>query len=418
MRMRPLSNLVPLSTATERLLRAVRPVDGEETVPLDASVGRVSARTYRATRPVPPFARATWDGYALAARSSHGATATRPLRLPIVGEVYAEGAFDRTVRPGESVAIATGAPLPPGTDTVVIFEEVRVEDGRLLLDRRLEPGERMAEPGEDFAKGSLVARRGQVLSPADVGGLAATGSTEVAVRPRPVVPILPNGNELLAPGEPPAPGHIFETNNLTLAAAVRAAGGIPRPLPPVRDDPVAIEAAIRGALSNSDMVLVTGGSSVGERDYLPTIFPKLGRMLFHGIAVRPGKPTLAVQVGRKVVLGLPGHPTSCLSNGFWMVLPALRRLAGLPGPGWIDGRARMAEAYPVRPSEFATVVPLRVDGGRARPTFRDSSAISSLSGANAFLLLAPRSRGLRGGQTVALHYLLPPLATPPLPARS
>ncbi len=379
------------------------------------ALGRVSARTYRARVAVPPFARATWDGYAFSHPSVSAASARRPVRLRLVGEVFAEGAFDRRVGPDEAVAIATGAPLPPGTDTVVIFEEVEVVANEVLVHRSVGPGERVAGPGEDFAKGTVVVRSGAVLSPADLGGLAATGTTTVDVRIRPTVPILPNGNELVLPGAPLPPGRIYETNNLTLAAAVRASGCIPVPLPPAPDDPRAIETAIRRALDVGDLVLVTGGSSVGERDYLPTIFPRLGRVLFHGIAVRPGKPTLAVEVGRKVVLGLPGHPTSCLSNGFWMLVPALRRLAGLGGPGWIDGSVTMAEGYPVVPSEFTTVVPLRVDGGRARPTFRDSSAISSLSGANAFRLLPPRSRGLRKGQSVEVHYLLPPLANPPAP---
>lgn len=416
MKMRPFTRLVPVGTAMGRLLRAVHPVEGEETVALSDALGRVAATTCRAAAAVPPFSRATWDGYAFDHRSTAGASAGRPARLTLVGEVYAEGAFDRRVGRGEAVAIATGAPLPPGTDSVIIFEEVRVEDGAVVVPRPVRPGERRAGPGEDFPKGSVVVRKGTVLSPADVAGLAATGAVAATVRLRPTVPILPNGNELTPPGVPLGPGRIYETNNLTLSAAVHAAGGVPMPLPPLPDDADQIESAVRRALTVGDLVLVTGGSSVGERDYLPTVFPRLGRLLFHGIAVRPGKPTLAVQVGRKVVLGLPGHPTSCLSNGFWMLLPALRRVAGLPGPGWIDGSARMAEGYALPPSEFATVVPLRVDRGRARPTFRDSSAISSLSGANAFLLLRPRSRGLVRGERVALHVLLPPMAVPPMPS--
>jgi molybdopterin molybdotransferase len=194
---------------------------------------------------------------------------------------------------------------------------------------------------------------------------------------------------------------------------VRAAGGEPTPHAPVPDDPEAIEAAIRDALATHDLVLVTGGSSVGERDYLPAVFPKLGRLLFHGIAVRPGKPTLAVDAGGTLVLGMPGHPTSCLANGYWLLLPLLRRLARLPGPGWTDGEVRLARGYQAPSAELSTVVPLRVAAGRGTPTFHGSSAITSLEGANAFALLPPRHPPLKRGVRLVAHFLPPPLAFPP-----
>ncbi|MGI0156034.1 MAG: molybdopterin-binding protein, partial [Thermoplasmata archaeon] len=230
---------------------------------------------------------------------------------------------------------------------------------------------------------------------------------------RPVVTRLPNGNELTAPGGKDAPGRIYESNNATLASVVLAAGGVPRPLPPLPDDPVRIERAIRRALRSSDLVLATGGSSVGERDHLPRILPKVGRLLFHGIAVRAGKPTLAVSAGEKLVVGMPGHPTSCLINMYWLVLPVLRKLAHRPGPGWVEGTAVLGSDAVAPTPGLSTVVPLEFRDGRAFTTYRGSSVISSLSGATGYAMLPPGRRRVRAGTSIRVYRLDPPLGPGP-----
>ncbi len=248
-----------------------------------------------------------------------------------------------------------------------------------------------------------------MLTPAAIGGIAAIGRDRLEVYARPIVTIVPNGNELLAPGAPWRDGGIYDSNNATLSAVIHAAGGLPRSELPIADDPRAIERAIRSALRRSDLVLVTGGSSVGERDYLPQILPRVGRVLFRGIAVRPGKPTLAAVRGGKLVVAMPGHPTSCLANAYWLLLPTLRRLARLPGPGWEEIRVKLARS-PDRPSpDLSTVVPLRLDNGLAYPTFHDSHAITSLSGVGAFAIVPPGAAPLRRGSIVGAHRLLPPI---------
>lgn len=214
------------------------------------------------------------------------------------------------------------------------------------------------------------------------------------------------------PGTRGGPGRIYESNNATLSAVVTAAGGVPRPEPPVRDDPRAIERSLRRALRTSDLVLATGGSSVGERDHLPQILPRLGTLLFHGIAVRPGKPTLAAAVRGKVVVGMPGHPTSCLANMYWLVLPALHRLGRRPGPGYSEGTAVLGADAVAPSSGMSTVVPLRFRGGRAYPTFRGSAIHASLSGATAFAMLAPGTRRARAGDRLRVYRLDPPLGPP------
>lgn len=418
MRMRPFGRLLPVSEAVRRLQRAIVPVRGTDRVALVDGLGRVAARTYRAGAAVPSFSRATWDGYALRSHDTRKATSDRPVALRVVGEIFAEDSLGRPLRPGEAAAIATGGAVPRGADAVLIFEETRPREEAIEVARAVRRGERIAEPGDDFRRGQSLVHAGDVLGPASLGALAATGRREVDVVRRPVVAIVPNGNELVVPGRRLRRGQIYETNNVTLSSLLRAAGADPRPQPPVPDDPRRIEAALRAALKSSDLVLATGGSSVGEHDYLPAIFPKLGRLLFHGIAVRPGKPTLAASAGTKLLVGMPGHPTSCLSNGFWMLLPTLRALARLPGPGWIDGHATLADAVEAPTRGLATVVPLRVEKGVAHTTFRDSSAITSLAGVNAFALLPPGAAAVARGSPISIRILPPPLGVTPADAAS
>lgn len=418
MKMRPFGHLISAAEAQRRLLRTVRPVSATETVALDSALGRVAATGVRSPADVPAFARATWDGYAVRSRDTRGAARDAPVRLRVVGEVFAEGGFSGTLDSGEAVAIATGGALPRGADSVVIFEVAHAEGGGIAPQRPVRKGDRVARAGADFSKGDQIVDAGDVLGPAALGALASVGLTTAKVYRPPRVAIIPNGNELVAPGRPLGSGQIYECNNLTLGSVARAVGAEVRTRAPVPDDPRQIERAIRGALPHSDLVLVTGGSSVGERDFLPSIFPRLGRLLFHGVAVRPGKPTLAVEVGGTLVIGMPGHPTSCLSNGFWLLLPVLRRLARLPGPGWTVGSARLTEAYDPPTPGFATVIPLRVDDGWGHPTFHDSSAITSLAGANAFAMVTDAPRRLVRGTRLAVHLLAPPIAAQSAGGRS
>jgi molybdopterin molybdotransferase len=329
--------------------------------------------------------------------------------LQVIGEVFAEQTFPRRLRNGEAVAIATGGAVPAGADTVVIFEEVEREGTSVRISHPVGIGERLAPPGDDFPKGARLVRRGEELAPAALGLLAASGLGSVVVRARPVVAIVPNGNELLRPGTPSRPGRIYESNNATLAAIVEASGGIPRTYAPVPDDPIRIESVLRRALRTADLVLSTGGSSVGERDHLPSVFARLGRPLFHGIAVRPGKPTLAVRVGTRVVVGMPGHPSSCLSNAYWLLLPLIRRLAGREGPGWVDSFAHLGGGTLRAAPGFATVIPLTVRGGRVYSKYHGSSAITSLSDSVGFTILPPSRRRVTPGDRIRVHWLLPPL---------
>lgn len=409
MEMHAFGKLTPVDVARRRLLAAARPIERTEQVRVETAFRRVLASDVRATVPVPSFSRTTWDGYALRSRDTERSTRSHPAELRVVGEVFAEQSFPRLLRRGEAVAIATGGAIPNGADAVVIFEEVDRRDEVVRVFRPIVKGDRISGPGHDFPRGALLGRRGEELSAPTLGAIAACGVAEVPVYAAPRVAVIPNGNELLSPGEPPEVGRIYESNNATIASVILAAGGVPEVHAPIPDQPALIERAIRSALKRADIVLATGGSSVGERDHLPRILPRLGPLLFHGIAVRAGKPTLAAKVGRKLVIGMPGHPTSCLANMYWLVLPVLRKVARRPGPGWTDGDAVLGSDAVAPSLGLATIVPLRFEKGRAYTTYRGSSVITSLAGATAFALLPPGRRIVRRGEKVRVHYLEPPL---------
>jgi molybdenum cofactor synthesis domain-containing protein len=409
MEMRAFGPLISAQEARRRLLRAVVPVKGTEELPVEHASGRVAATTVRAPHPVPAFARATWDGYALRSGDTRNARPGSPVRLRIVGEVYAESAFPGRLGPSEAVAIATGGAVPSGADAVAIFEEVARRGPEIRVPTPVPRGDRIARPGADIARGTRIVGSGEELSVATVGALAACGLATVRVWRKPVVEVIPNGNELLVPGAPAQRGMIHESNNAVLSGVISAAGGIPRLNPPVADRPERIESALRKALGRSDLVLATGGSSVGERDHLPRVLPRVGRLLFHGIAVRPGKPTLAATRRGTLVIGLPGHPASCLSNMFWLVLPVLRRLAHRPGPGWTEEPAVLTEAVAGSTRGFSSVVPFELRDGRAFPTFKGSSAITSLRRANGFALFPPERSTLERGRRIRVCRLAPPI---------
>lgn len=409
MEMHAFGRLTPVDVARRRLLSAARPIERTESLAVEAAFGRVAAETVRAPFPVPSFARTTWDGYALRSEDVASASPRRPVSLRVVGEVFAEQAYSRPLRSGQAVAIATGGAIPRGADAVVIFEEVERVGETIRVRRPVRAGDRISRPGHDFPRGAVLVRRGAELTATALGTLAACGVPRIRVYAQPIVAILPNGNELLTPGDRPRPGMIYESNNATLAAVVSAAGALPRPERPVPDDPIAIERSLRKALRTADVVLATGGSSVGERDHLPRILPRLGTLLFHGVAVRAGKPTLAARHHRQLIIGLPGHPTSCLANMYWLVIPVLRKIGHRPGPGWTEGVAVLGSDAVAPSPGLATIVPLRFEGGRAYTTFRGSSIITSLSGATAFAMMPPGRRVVKAGQRLRVFHLLPPL---------
>jgi molybdopterin molybdotransferase len=381
--------------ALDAILAGVRP-SGVETISLDRCVGRVMA-LYQVTAAVdvPPFDNSSMDGFALRAADAPG-------RLRLGGEVAAGSAVLPIVEPGTAVRIMTGAPMPPGADTVAPLEVVD-EAGDAISVPAVEPGAYVRRMGHDTRAGELVELPAEPIGPAAVAMLASLGIGQVEVRRRPHVAILSTGDELRAPGESLEPGQIHDANTVALAAAVQQAGGEPLVLLRVPDDPPLIEEGVRAAVASADLLIVSGGVSVGQHDHVRGVIERLGTLDFWRIRVQPGKPLAFGSVEGVPVIGLPGNPVSALVTFELFARPLIRRMLGLPGSGRLTlpavARDRMAKdaerrAY-LRVSLTRTLNGLeaRSAGGQA------SSQLRSLAAANGLLVVPEGEPAAEPGRT-------------------
>ena len=375
--------MLTLDEAYRRLLTRAHPAESE-TVALADAVGRVLADPkVTAAIDVPPFANSAMDGFAVRAADTPG-------ELRVVGEVLAGSADFPTVGPGTAVGIMTGAPLPPGADAVVPIEEAEAGDDSVSIPAAVLSGRHVRAAAHDTRAGDEICLPGE-LTPAKVAVLASLGVGRVSVRRRPLVPILSTGDELVAPGEPLAPGQIHDANTVALAAAVTEAGGEPVVLPRVRDEEAAIERALADAARRADLVVTSGGVSVGQRDYVRTVLEREGNLDFWRIAVQPGKPLAVGELGGTTVIGLPGNPVSALVTFELFVRPFIRLMLGLAGDGRLHVRAtpetRMEKDVARRAFLRVSVwhedgqIHARAAGGQA------SSQLRPMADANALLIV-------------------------------
>lgn len=398
--MRPFTSTISLEHALAHLAAAARPIGRVESVALPHALGRVLAEDVSAHTDVPPFARAAMDGYAVVASDVAMASPESPAVLRCIGTVFAGQAPSMSVVRGACVEIATGAPLPPGATAVVMVEDTSKEGDRVRITAIVHDGHNTSAAGTDVKTGELVGRAGDHLLPSRLGALAAAGRTHVRVFARPRVAIISTGNELVPPGTTLGPGQIYDINRFTLAGVVRQHGGDPVDLPTVGDALEPLEAAVEAA-STFDLAIFSGGSSVGDRDLMLDALRARGTVVFHGVAVRPGKPTALVLLGDSVVLAMPGNPTSCLSNAYIFLVPLLRLMARLPEYRPHEVRATLAErvASAAGRHQFYSV---RLDGTTAIPAFRGSGAITSLSRADGYIEIPASIAAFEAGDTVAV----------------
>jgi molybdopterin molybdotransferase len=386
MALRPDRTIVTIAEARGILDASGTPIARTETVALHDLSGRVLACDLDATMDVPPFARAAMDGYAVVAADTIAAREDAPVTLTLADSVYTGDAPAHHLSPGCCTAIATGAPVPDGADAVVMIEGT-TRDGNLVRIRAAaHAGQNIGRRGSDVRAGGRVLAEATLITPARLGVIAALGLPDATVYARPRVGILCTGNEVAEPGCPLGPGQIYDVNTATLAAVVREHGGDPVPYPPVPDDRAAIAAAFEVAL-DADMVLVAGGSSVGERDYILETIEARGTVRFQGIAIKPGKPTIFGIAAGTLVFGMPGNPTSCLSNAYLLVAPLLRTIARLPPR--VDAVIHARLARPVSsPAGRHQFYPVRLEDGEAVPAFKGSGDITSLAGADGYFEIA------------------------------
>lgn len=389
-KMRPIATTIPVAEARRIIAETVQPITRTERVPLAEAFGRVLARDVVATGDVPPFSRAAMDGYAVRAADTAGATRDTPRTLTCLGQVFTGEVSPQVVGPGQCLEIATGAPLPTGADAVIMVEETFREGSAAGSTVRLfaaaQPRQHIGRQGADIQAGTTVLRAGDVLHAGRLGAIAAVGYADVEVFARPRVTILSTGNEVVEPGQPLAPGQIHDINRFTLAGVVADNGGLARPLRSARDTIDDLERAL-AECADDELILFSGGSSVGERDLILDVLQARGQLLFHGLAVKPGKPTAFGLVHGTPFFGMPGSPASCLSNGYILVAPALRRMARLPDRAWRRMSLPLAHRVvsAVGRHQFYTV---RVVDGTAVPAFKGSGDITSMSLADGYFEIA------------------------------
>lgn len=397
------------AAARARILAAladIAPLAGER-VPLAGALGRALAEDLVAPGDLPAFDAATMDGYALRAADA----AAPGARLPVAFEVFA-GQVPPPLPPGRCCRIFTGAPLPEGADAVEQQEHVRRAGRAARFARPAVRGRFVRRRGSDLAGGQAAVRTGAILDPGTIALAAAVGHPEVLVHRRPRVAVLPTGDELVPVGRTPGPGQIVETNGHALAAAVRDAGGDPVLLPPAGDEPVALRRALAAA-RGADVLVTTGGVSVGSRDLVRGALTQAGaRLDFWRVALRPGKPFTFGRWGPTVVFGLPGNPASALVTFELFARPALRALAGLPGDGRLRVAVRLGAAQE-KPAGLAVYLRARLrrdaSGLVAEPLRSQTSGdLSSAVGLDALAVLpAGRTRLARGAKVEAI-VLRPP----------
>jgi molybdenum cofactor synthesis domain-containing protein len=397
--MRPFDDVISLEAARAILDATGAPITNVETIMLSEANGRVLAGDVVAEGDVPPFSRAGMDGYAVRAHDTRGASRSAPRTLTKVGTLYTGQVSPLVVGDGECIEISTGAPIPNGADAVVMVEETDSDAGdavRIFVE--VTPQQNIGRQGADIQTGQVVVAAGEMVNSSRIGALAAVGTVWVDVYDRPRVAILSTGNEVVDPGRPLKPGQIYDINRFTLAAVVADNGGIPIVYPPAPDTLDALIEALDD-LIDYDIVVFSGGSSVGERDLIRDAIAAKGKMLFHGVAVKPGKPTGLGIVNGKPVFALPGYPTSCLSNAHMLLVPMLRRVARL-GPK-ITKTLVMPLATRIGSTagrhQFYTV---RIEKGVAVPAFKASGDITSMSRADGYIEIPAHANAVEAGTPV------------------
>lgn len=385
-----------------------------EDVALPAALRRVLATDLHAPLDSPTFDRSAMDGYALRAADT-AAAASAAAYLAYVGDVAMGTSSEVVVGAGQAAWVATGSMIPRGADSVVMVERTSRDGASVRIDQVAQPGENVVPRGADLRAGDLVLRAGHRVRPQDTAVIASMGLAVVAVRRRPRVAIIAGGDELVPPGESLAPGQIYDSNSFAMAAQVEEWGGSPTLLPHVADRPEAVEAALRQGMAEGDMVLLSGGSSVGLKDLTAAAIDALGRpgVIVHGLAMRPGRPTIAGVVDGVLVIGIPGNPVSAMVACEVLARPAIEallglqpaRVAGVVGDHAVYGRL----AEPVRSQagrqDYVRVRLERDAAGALEvyPVPGGSGIIRSMVDADGLLVAPPERAALEQGEMVEVR---------------
>ena len=396
--MKPIKETIPLEEARQLIAEACRPIDRSERARLVDANGRVAAANVQSTRDVPPFSRAGMDGFAVRAEDTFGANRYEPKSLRVIDKIYTGEVPKIPLEPGAAIEIATGAPMPQGADAVVMVEETERAGADVRVLTPVYPRQNVGRQGADIVVGQTVISRGDVLNPSRIGALAALGVGDVEVFAKPSVAILSTGNEIADPGQELQPGQIYDINKFTLSTIIQEHGGVPVPFSTAQDTLDALERAI-DACAECDVLVFSGGSSVGERDLILDVIGRKGEIVFHGIAVKPGKPTVFGTINGKPMFGMPGYPTSCLSNAYMLLVPALRSMARL------QPRHTATVSLPLGQRIVSTTgrhqfYTVKIVDGQAMPAFKASGDITSMSQADGYIEIPAQTDIVEKGEIV------------------
>ncbi len=390
----------------ELIEREFDTVAGTETVSLEEAQGRVLAEDIEATEFVPDFDRSTVDGYAVRARDTFGCSDAIPAILEKQSEVLMGQGADFELEAEKCAAVPTGGAVPKGADSVVMIEYTEdYGDGSIGIAKAAAPGQNMIFRGDDVYPGKLILEKGRVLGAQDIGALAAIGRVSVPVRGRLTVGIISTGDELVEPGVKPGPGQVRDVNGPMLCAMLKDFGVCVRSYGIVVDDEKLLDSRVRLALSECDAVLLSGGSSVGVKDAACRIIETVGQLLLHGIAIKPGKPTLMGKSGAKPIVGLPGHPVAAYFISRLFVLPLLKRLEGRKSESYTVS-ARLGESLSAnhgRAQYHCCRLERREDGLYASPIRGKSGLITTLAGADGYFCIDRDCEGLARGAEIQVH---------------
>ncbi len=395
--------MIELEQALERIL-ATLPAPESESVPLAEALDRIAAAPVNSPLSLPGFDNSAMDGYALLANDLASATPETPVPLRQIGEVPAGSVFDGpALQSGECVRIFTGSPLPTGSDAVIMQEDTRSEDGAIQCLDAVKPWENVRFAGEDVKIGATLASPGERLTVGRIAVMAAVGVSSIEVGRRPRVGLLSTGNELREAGKTLQPGEIYESNRRTLALLVSQAGGLPVEHPLVPDRLDATATALEKAFSDCDLVVTSGGVSVGEHDHVRAAFEKMGGSLdFWKVRIKPGKPFVFGRIRNQLLLGLPGNPVSALVTFLLLARAAIMRFQGASDAGLERATGVLTEDVHNR-GDRRHFMRVHVDGsGQVRSAgMQASHALSALLDANALLDLPPNS-ALKAGDTATV----------------
>lgn len=378
----------------------IAPAGTTETVPVEESAGRILAVPVRADIDIPGFDRSVVDGYAVRSSDTTGAGNSSPALLHNVGRI-AMGAGDpaRVLREGECAYIPTGGLLPQGADAAVMVEHSEEAGDTVLVKKSVSHGENVLLSNEDFSAGETVFEPGRRIHPQDAGVLAAFGYANISVAGKPVVGIISTGNELVPATTRPLPGQVRDANAPMLAAWLSEYGCIPRFYGIVKDEREAFETAIARALPECDLLLLSGGSSKDDRDMTAGVIASQGKVIVHGIALAPGKPTIIGRIGSTPVFGLPGHPASAFVVLIAIVRPLIDTMLGIREPRLRTVRATLSQNIPSQRGR-EEYVRVRVEDGIATPLFGKSGLLNTLVKSDGLIRIPAGFEGLEQGCAV------------------